>query len=249
MENKNKNNQDFVSILDDNGNIKSKEDFIKDVEKLYDTAAEEIASEQSHDSDDVLDFLMSKDGQVDEAAVLDSYDFYSRAIFLSTEITPELGTGIIRKIRFWNQIDKINNIEPENREPIKIYIDTPGGDVQAVFSIVSAIELSKTPIHTITYGCAYSGGLFIGISGHKRYGFANSSYLFHEGMTIDGGDAHKFLQHVDFYKTQLKKIKDITTTKTKITSEEYDARHKDDWFFLPSEALHYGIIDEILESF
>ena len=160
-----------------------------------------------------------------------------------------MSTEVIRKIRFWNHVDNFDGVELEERMPIKVYINTPGGDVQAVFNIISAIKMSKTPVYTITYGCGYSGGFFIGICGHKRYCFMNSSFLFHEGMNIDGGDAHKFLQHVDFYKHQLKKIKEITVNNTKITSDEYEEHKKDDWFFSPAEALHYGLVDEILEEF
>ena len=245
-----KNNEsDVISIFDEDGNMKSKEQFLNDVAKMYDTTAEEIQTQNGNMGNSMLDLLLNKELQVDDYDVLNSFDFYERTIFIADEIQPSLGTEIVRKIRFWNHIDTCDGTPIEERTPIKIYIDTPGGDIFAVFSIMSAIKMSKTPVYTITYGRGYSGGFFIGICGHKRFGFSNSSYLFHEGMTIDGGDAHKFLQHVDFYKLQLKKIKDITIQNTKITNDEYDARQKDDWFFSPTEALHYGIIDEILNDF
>lgn len=240
------NTEEMISIYNDDGSIKSKEDFLNDVADIYDKAA-------GHGScgcnNSFYDILCDPEMIVEPAMVLDNFDFHSRTIYISTEITSELGTEIVRKIRLWNKVDDIDGIPPEEREPIKIYIDTPGGDVYAVFSIISAIQISNTPVHTVTYGCGYSGGFFIGICGHKRFGFPHSSYLFHEGMTLDGGDAHKFLQHVDFYKLQLKKIKDITTGHTRISAEDYESRRKDDWFFSAAEALHYGIIDEIIESF
>lgn len=241
-------NYEAISLYDDNGAMKSKEEFIADVAAFYDSVSNSKGDTECN-CGGLIEALTEPDAIVDPMAVLENYDFLSRTIFLSEEITPEIGTEVVRKIRLWNTADKIDGIETDKRAPIKIYIDTPGGDIDAVLNIISAIQISTTPIYTITYGCGYSGGFFIGINGHKRYGFPNSSYLFHEGMAMDGGDAHKFLQHVDFYKMRLKKIKDITTSKTKISSEEYEAHKKDDWFFSPSEAIHYGIIDEILESF
>ncbi len=237
------NNEEMISIYKEDGTIKSKEDFLNDVANIYDKAAEH---EHSHNYS-LYDVLCDPEQIIEPKTILDNFDFHFRTIYISNEITPELGTEIVRQIRMWNCIDDFDGIEPEDREPIRIYIDTPGGDIYAVFSIISAIQISITPVHTYTYGCGYSGGFFIGISGHKRIGFPHSSYLFHEGMTLDAGDAHKFLQHTDFYKLQLKKLEDITVNSTKITHEDYESHRKDDWFFSASEALHYGIIDEIAE--
>lgn len=250
-----------ISLQNEDGSMKSKEEFLKAIEEIYDEAAEKDRRQkekEAEQADDccteeipysICEAFIDPENQIDEKITLDTFDFATRVIYITDEIEHISGKDIIRKIRFWNRIDSLDGIAPEDRVPIKIYINTPGGDVQEVFNIISAIKMSKTPIHTITYGCGYSGGFFIGICGHKRFGFANSSYLFHEGMTIDGGDAHKFLQHVDHYKFQLKRIKSITVENTKITPEEYDTKHKDDWFFTPAEALHYGVIDEILNDF
>lgn len=242
-----------ISLYDEDGNIRSKEDFLKDFEDVYEEAAAAAEHQDDHceccGDFSVIDAFVDPESQIDPELVLTTHEFATRCIYLNVEINPQFGLEVIRRIRFWNSVDDLDGIPAEMRMPIQLYIDTPGGDIQTTFNIISAIKMSKTPIHTITYGCGYSGGFFIGICGHKRFGFSNSSYLFHEGMTIDGGDAHKFLQHADYYKFQLKKIKEITLTNTKITSEEYDEHRKDDWFLSPSEAIHYGVIDEIISEF
>lgn len=247
-----------ICLQNEDGTMKSKEEFLKAIEEIYDEAAEKEKKQKESMNENInneeipysiCEAFIDPENQIDEKITLDTFDFATRAIYITDEIEHTGSKDIIRKIRFWNRVDSLDGIEPQDRTPIKIYINTPGGDVQEVFNIISAIKMSQTPIYTITYGCGYSGGFFIGICGHKRFGFINSSYLFHEGMTIDGGDAHKFLQHVDHYKYQLKSIKNITIENTKITSEEYDTKHKDDWFFTPTEALHYGVIDEILNDF
>lgn len=277
-----KDNYEEISIYNEDGTIRDKEDFLEDIGKIYEAAVAALEKEKEKktvkekvrkaeketnceedeatnvkelleklDNADfsVVDLFSDPEAQVEVPLILDTFDFNFRTILIQDEIDDTLSTEVIRKIRFWNSVDNLDGVVPEDRAPIKIYINTPGGDVQAVFNIISAIKMSKTPVYTITYGCGYSGGFFIGICGHKRYCFMNSSFLFHEGMNIDGGDAHKFLQHVDFYKHQLKKIKELTVNNTKITSDEYEEHKKDDWFFSPAEALHYGIVDEILEEF
>ena len=139
-----------------------------------------------------------------------------------------------------------DNIPIEEREPIKIYIDSPGGDLDATFSIIDAIALSKTPVWTVTIGRGCSGAFFIGIAGHKRFGFPHSTYLFHEGCAENGGDAHKFIQGVKFYETRLEMLKEHTLKHTKITEEKYKKHKKDDLWMTAEDAIKYGVIDEIL---
>ena len=55
------------------------------------------------------------------------------------------------------------------REPITILCCSPGGSVDLAFSVVSAIEASKTPVITVGIGMALSGGFLILLSGHTRY--------------------------------------------------------------------------------
>lgn len=231
-----------IPLFNEDGSIKPKDEFMQDISDFYDSVA-------NSSEDNLIDALYDSEDSLMPQNVLSNYDFISRTIYITTDISSTTSKEIIRKIRFWNISDEIDKIPVEKRNPIKIYIDTPGGDLTATFSIIGAMQLSKTPIHTITYGLGYSGGFFIGINGHKRFGFPHSAYLFHEGSAVEMGDAHKFLQHIDFYKMQLKKIKQIVINSTKITEDDYESHRKDDWFFSVEDALRYGIIDEIIESF
>lgn len=56
-----------------------------------------------------------------------------------------------------------------NPKPIKIYIDSYGGYVYQCFGLLSIMETSKTPIHTIVTGAAMSCGFMMAIHGHKRF--------------------------------------------------------------------------------
>ena len=174
------------------------------------------------------------------------------ASFLNREayiggIDDEVAAGIESMIRFWNASDDQLNVPIEDRIPIKLYIDSPGGILTACYTIINAIELSKTPVITINTGCAYSAGFFVFIAGHKRLAYSLSSFLFHEGSTTTGDfvDAHKFRNHADFYSIQLKQLKEHVLRYTKITEEEYEKIKKDDYWLTAKEALEKGIVDEI----
>lgn len=173
---------------------------------------------------------------------------WSREVLVG-DIDPELGVAIETFIRFWNKYDDENNIPVEKREPIKLFIDSNGGDLTAAFTVIDAITLSKTPVYTINIGSAYSGGFFIFITGHKRYAYPLSTFLYHEGSTGNVADAGKFRNFANFYDKELDMLKDLTLKYTKFTPEFYEEKKKDDLWLTSQEALELGVCDEILTEF
>lgn len=176
--------------------------------------------------------------------IIDLSNGLNRNIVL-TDIDASIGDSVNSYIQFFNRIDQEKKIDVNKRTPIKIYIDSNGGNLEACFTIIDAITMSKTPVWTINIGKAYSAGFFIFITGHKRFAYSNSSFLFHEGSTGIYQDANKFKNYADFYKQQLERLRAITLKHTQIEPEEYDKHVKDDWWFNVDEALKYGVTDKI----
>ena len=160
-------------------------------------------------------------------------------------VSDDMSGGLEAMIRFYNRCDEQDGIPVEDRIPIKLFIDSPGGDLIAAYTIINAIELSKTPVWTINIGGAYSAGFFIFITGHYRIAYPLSSFLYHEGSCHMGGDAHKFRNQADFYKKQLDQLKAHTLKYTNLTEEDYQQILKDDYWLTATEAMEKGIVDEI----
>ena len=169
---------------------------------------------------------------------------YKREVLLG-DIEPDVGEAIVSFIRFYNQMDDEAGIPIEERQPIKIFVDSNGGDLCATFSMIDAIRMSKTPVWTINMGSAYSGGFFTFIAGHKRFAYPHSSFLYHEGSTSTAGDANKFQNMAEFYKRELAMLKDITLRYSKISNELYEEKRRDDWWLTADDALELGVCDEI----
>lgn len=176
--------------------------------------------------------------------IIDLSNGLNRNIVL-TDIDASIGDSVNSYIQFFNRVDQEENIDVNKRTPIKIYIDSNGGSLEACFTIIDAIKMSKTPVWTINIGKAYSAGFFIFITGHKRFAYPNSSFLFHEGSTGIHQDANKFKNFAEFYKQQLEQLRAITLENTKITPEEYDEHIKDDWWFNVIEAINHGVADKV----
>ena len=169
----------------------------------------------------------------------------NREIYLG-DISGTVGTSVAGYIRFWNRWDDEHNIPIEEREPIKIFIDSAGGDLCATFTMIDAIRLSKTPVWTVNEGAAYSGGFFTFIAGHKRFAYKHSSFLYHEGSAETGGTAIQFQNFSDFYKKRLTQLKEEVLAFTKISEEKYNEIKKDDFWMMADEALELGVCDEII---
>ena len=175
----------------------------------------------------------------------------SREVPINDVIDEEIGDAVESIIRFWNRIDDEMNIAQKDREPIKIYINTPGGSLHATLTMVDAIRMSKTPVYTINTGTAFSGGFFIFISGHRRFSYPHATFLFHEGSTGGGGpqDAGKFRNYASFYDKMLEQLETLTLENTNITKDIYNKHKLDDWWIFADEALKLGICDEIITDF
>ena len=92
-------------------------------------------------------------------------DEKDRIFFIDFEIDQSL-IEIERKILQYNRIDK--NIPIEQRKPIKLFIYSYGGELDAMFSFIDVVTLSKTPVWTINAGIAMSAALVMLLSGHEK---------------------------------------------------------------------------------
>jgi ATP-dependent Clp protease protease subunit len=133
-------------------------------------------------------------------------------------------------------------------EPIKIYIDSYGGYVYQCFGLLSVMERSETPIHTIVTGCAMSCGFMMLISGHKRFAHKLSTPLYHQVSSGAFGTVKEMEEKIEESKRLQEQLESIVREKTNISKKKlkeiFDT--KKDWYMTSEEALSLGVIDEIL---
>jgi ATP-dependent Clp protease protease subunit len=146
------------------------------------------------------------------------------------------------------EVAKISGFKYE-RKPIKLYIDSYGGRVYQCFGLLGVMEHSKTPVHTIVTGCAMSCGFLISITGHKRFGYNKSTYLYHQVSGGMDGKIADMEEEVIETKRLQKMIEEHTLQHTKITKERLKEVYekKQDWFINTHQALQLNIIDEIIK--
>ena len=174
-----------------------------------------------------------------------SYDIYSRLledriIFLSGEINTEVANSVIAQLLF---------LEAKNSEKeISLYINSPGGEVDAGLAIFDTMNFIKSKVSVICVGLAASMAAVLLSSGEKgkRYALPHSRIMIHQPLGGFSGQASDIKIHAE----QILKIKDvinkILSENTGKSVEEIERDTNRDYYLTAEEALKYGLIDEIL---
>lgn len=201
-------------------------------------------------SKSIFDFLLSQQDSKKTISlmtedILDITQLKQRKLYLNAEVDDEIIDDIVDYILFFNSEDK--GIPADQRQPIRLYMNTPGGSVSAGYALIDAIITSKTPVYTINQGVCFSMGFLIFISGHKRFAMPHSEFLMHDGQTAAWDSSAKVKDLMDFELNQVEPTTKIfILSHTKITPRQYTEKYRVEWYFLPEEAKKLGVTDMIV---
>lgn len=179
---------------------------------------------------------------------LDSFnmeDLEERRLYINGVIDDETVTDIGYHILRYNRLDK--GLKSEERQAITLYINTDGGALYAANSLISLIESSSTPVHTVNLGRCFSAGFLIFIAGKKRYSLDNGIFLLHEGQNGDINATGKYFDKAYFEKNVIeKKVKDYVLSKTSIAPKTYDKNYRTEWYMSAEKAMELEVCDYIV---
>lgn len=177
-------------------------------------------------------------------------DTSERIFYISDDIDHSSIGKMCFNLLFLLQQDEKNEKEKRDfkREPISIYINSNGGDVYDMWGLIDIIEKSKTPIHTYCTGYAMSAAFLIFLSGHKRFAFRHSTFMYHQLYYHEFGrykDAVEYRAEID---NTNKWFEEYVIERTKITQEYVDnvRDKKIDVYIHAEEALRLGIIESVM---
>ena len=178
----------------------------------------------------------------------------NREIIINGVIDESIVEKLVMQIHLYNSADDAGAKEYERleisgfkRDPITIFIHSPGGGVGCSFAAVSAIEASKTPIVTVAIGEAMSGGFLILLSGHTRYAQRYATLMYHELSSMAAGKSTEVREYGEYLDRLQQRISDYVLTNSLIPPEKLEECHmrKQDWYMDTEEALQYGVVDGI----
>lgn len=191
-----------------------------------------------------IDFegIMTESGLVMDMLHLN--DLKQRKLHLNDGIDKDSVMEIIQHIIRYNVEDKGKDIE--KRKPILLYVTSNGGSVDAGYELIDMITASKTPVYTINLGFQYSMGFLIGIAGHKRFAMPNAKFLHHDGYNAAYDSGSKVQDRIKFDARVDDRTKEYVLSRSNITSDEYDANLRVEWYMFADEAKQKGFVDYII---
>ena len=134
------------------------------------------------------------------------------------------------------------------RKRILIMIDSPGGSVEVLASIIGAIKISKTPVYTCCYCTAYSAAADLLACGHKRFSLPMAAIMFHAGSACYQGSQNDINKAKKFFDSMGKRVTDEVNSRTKFDAKFLRKLKTDDMYMNEEEALSYEVIDEIIDD-
>lgn len=186
--------------------------------------------------------VIEKDREGDRA-----YDIYSRLlkdriIFVGDVIETHMANTVIAQLLF---------LEKENpNEDIQMFINSPGGIINAGMAILDTINYIKCDVSTIAVGLAASMGSFLLAHGTKgkRFALPNSKIHIHQplgGVEGQASDIAIEAQEILRVREQLYKM---LAKQTGQSAKQIEKDADRDKYFTAIEAKEYGIIDKVISK-
>jgi len=175
-------------------------------------------------------------------------DLYSRLlrdniIFLGTPIDDVIANLICAQML---------HLESENPDKdINIYINSPGGDITALFAIYDTMQFIKNDIATICLGQAASAAAVLLAAGTKgkRLALPHSRVLLHQPS---GSVGYGQVTDLELAAKEIMRMRELLDgILAKHTGQPIERIHRDtdrDFVMEADEALEYGIIDRVISS-
>ncbi len=172
-------------------------------------------------------------------ALLSQKILKTRTILLSGEINKSLAERVVRQLII---------LEDQGEDPIKVFIDSPGGDADAGFAIFDMLRFIKPKVHVIGMGLVASAAaiILLAVPNERRVALPNSHYLIHQPLSGMRGVATEIEIHATELEKLRQKINKLISDETGQKLEKVEKDTDRDYWMNAEEAKEYGLISNII---
>ncbi|MEW9077563.1 ATP-dependent Clp protease proteolytic subunit [Terrisporobacter glycolicus] len=166
----------------------------------------------------------------------------SRTIFISGEINQELAEKVATQLLILQEMGD---------EPIKIFINSQGGHVEAGDTIHDMIKFVKPKVIVIGTGWVASAGITIYLAADKenRYSLPNTRYMIHQPLGQCRGQATDLhIEALEIARVR-ERINKIISTATNQPLEKVENDTDRNYWLNCEEAVEYGIVNKVISSY
>jgi ATP-dependent Clp protease protease subunit len=204
-----------------------------------------MLSGESEEDDEMIDLasLLGSQKQVYYPGVPAFYGPDTRSVLIAGDICEVVANTVI------SQMQQLQLESPG--EPIKVYVNTVGGDAASAFALYDWMRCLETPVIGIAYGRCSSAGLPILMGADLRFAAPRCRFFYHE--VVGGYGVNSVAEIEEASKNYLwyqQTMKDILVTRAKINKTKWKKNFegKTSFFFDTDFAIEMGIIHDKLEE-
>ena len=203
----------------------------RDLSRRFDEEEEEHEHDQEGGDRD-------RDGEGDDLA---SRLLKSRSVLLSGEINKRLAERVIKQLIL---------LEEAGDDPIRVFIDSPGGDADAGYAIFDMLRFVNPPVVTIGMGLVASAAAIVLLAAprERRIGLPNSHYLIHQPLSGIRGVATEIEIHARELEKLRAKINQMIAEETGQSLDKVERDTDRDYWLSADEAQEYGLVSRIIAN-
>lgn len=167
----------------------------------------------------------------------------SRSLFMSEAVTSNTAKKIVSDLL---------TLDSMSSDPIYLYINSPGGEVNSGFAIYDTIRFIKAPVTIISAGLCASIATIINIAVPKerRCSMPNSKFLIHQPLI--SGQIYGQASDIEITATQILKTREkLNKLLAEACSQPFEKIQEDtvrDFWMSAEESLEYGLIGKIIQN-
>lgn len=176
-----------------------------------------------------------------------SMDIYSRLlderiIMLSSDFNDDMASLIVSQLLYLQSEDA--------EKDITMYINSPGGSMVSMWSIIDTMNLIKPDVSTVCIGMAASAASLTLANGKKgkRFILPNAEVMIHQPLGGTEGQVSDMEIRVEHSKKMKKLLVEFLAEKTGQPKDKVLADVDRDYFMDAKQSLEYGIVDKIISS-
>lgn len=166
----------------------------------------------------------------------------TRSIIVSGEINQALAEKVTTQLL---------TLQEMGNEPIKLFLNSQGGHVEAGDTIHDMIKLVKPKVIIVGTGWVASAGITIYLAAEKenRYSLPNTRYMIHQPLGGVNGAVSDILIEADEVIRIRERINKIISNATGQPFEKVEKDTDRNFWLSADEAIKYGIVHKIITNY
>ncbi|HBO50553.1 MAG TPA: ATP-dependent Clp protease proteolytic subunit [Planctomycetes bacterium] len=164
-----------------------------------------------------------------------------RTIIISEEVSPKLTQRVMSSL-LW--------LDSQSDDPIKLYINTPGGSADDGFAIFDLIRFVKAPVYNISFGLNASAGtiILLGAPKERRLALPNARIMIHQ----PSGGSRGRSSDIEITAEEILKLRhranEVFAEECGRTVKQVEKDTDRDYWMSPEEAIEYGLVGRIITN-